>query len=439
MTGAASSKTFNQLAWVSSGRIALVGTWFLATTLMARVLGPTGFGFYFYCQAIIKIITGCVGDPLDMAVMRQGPLLYKDNRSALLQLVRSAFWIRVAIGLLILLAALALPALASRVIFNRPDFQVIAIFTFAGVLGDFLLRAGLGYFQIGEQFGRFMAVDSVWQGGRVVAVLSLVLFHKLTPRSAVVVYVLAPYVAFAFAWLLLPADLQKPVPPNKRNLSEILHYSKWMATGLAMAAAYEQLDKLFLAHFAGDAALGMYAAAFTWAVIPDFINGIIQTVMGPKIAPAHAAGQFNTLQKTYLLYAVPIGIVFATIAMLLVGPLIHLCMSEEFAPAINVFRILLIGTLFNTVFIPLPEALMNFIAPKRVTVYTSLGLIWVVIGGITLIPRYGPLGAAVTIVSARIVVGCMVMVQAHHLARKNPSVTVVGLPSQLPAHFEQQT
>ena len=128
------------------------------------------------------------------------------------------------------------------------------------------------------------------------------------------------------------------------------------------------------------------------------------------------------MQKQYLLYAIPIGVVFASIAMLAVGPMIHLVMSDKFAPAVNVFRVLLLGTLFNTVLVPLPEALMNFIAPKRVAIYTAVGLLWVILAGLILIPRLGPLGAAITIVSARILVGCIVMVQAHRLANQKQAI-----------------
>ena len=135
MTNDVPSRTFSQLLWVSAGRIALVGTWFLATILIGRVLGVIGFGFYVYCQTAIKIVTGCVGDPLDMAVMRQGPLLLKDNRPKALQLIRSAFWLRVLIGSLVLIAAVVLPTLASRTLFNRPDFHQLAMLTAGGVLG----------------------------------------------------------------------------------------------------------------------------------------------------------------------------------------------------------------------------------------------------------------------------------------------------------------
>ena len=415
MSDAGGSKTFSQLVWVTGGRVALVGTWFLATILMGRVLGVIGFGLYVYCQTAIKIVTGCVGDPLDMAVMRQGPLLLKDNRPAALQLVRSAFWMRVLIGALVLFAAVVLPGFVSRGLFGQSNFHHLAMLTAAGVLGDFLLRSALGYFQIDQKFGRFMAVDSVWQGGRVAVVLLLVLLHRLNPTSAVALYVFAPYAAFLVAWVLLPRDVRRLAAPHRQHVTDILHYSKWIVAGMAMAAAYERLDVILLDRFKGSRELGIYAGALAWAIIPDFINGILQTVLAPKIAPAYAAGTFNAFQKTYLRYAIPIGAVSAVIALTAAGPVIRTFMSAAFSDSVIVFRILFLSTLVNTVFTPLPEALMNFVAPKRVTIYTAIGLIVVAGGGVILIPIYGAIGAAIVMLSARVIVGLIIMIQAHRL------------------------
>src|SRR6202012_5118134 len=114
----------------------------------------------------------------------------------------------------------------------------------------------------------------------------------------------------------------------------------------------------------------------------------------PKIAPAYAAGKFNQLQKTYLLAAIPLGLLFIAFALPIAGWVIRTFMYADYAAATNIYRILILSTLFNLICTPLPEALMNFVAPKRVTIYSAIGLAWVAIAGIILIPNYGPIGAA---------------------------------------------
>jgi O-antigen/teichoic acid export membrane protein len=123
------------------------------------------------------------------------------------------------------------------------------------------------------------------------------------------------------------------------------------------------------------------------------------------------------MQKTYLKYAVPLGAASALVALLICGWVFRTFMSAAFAASANVYRILILSTLFNTVFVPLPEALMNFIAPKQVTICTALGLAWVGIGGFILIPLYGAIGAAILMLTARILVGTLLMTCAHRLAK----------------------
>jgi O-antigen/teichoic acid export membrane protein len=402
---------------VTGGRVVMLGAWFLATRLLATTLGPAGFGLYFLCQSAIRVLTGCIGDPLDMAVMREAPLLLRSDRNRALDLIRSAFWLRISIALVMLLLAAALPALTSRAIFASPEFRALAVLTIAGVLGDFLLRSALGFFQVSQQFNRFLVVDAVWQIGRVIVVVILAMLHKLTAPAGIALYVIAPYVAFLAAWPLLPRDVRRMAPPHDRHVTDILKYSSWIAIGLAMAALSERLDVFILRHFRGDVEVGIYGAAVFLASIPDFLDGIMQTVLAPTVPPAYADGTFNKLQFRYLKYAIPGGIIAGILAITLSRWGIRHFYNAAYVDCIPAFRILIIGTLFNLVFTPLPAALVNFVAPKRVVLFTAIGLIAVAAGSILSIPHYGAIGAAMTMLAARVIVGMLIVGQAYLLNR----------------------
>jgi O-antigen/teichoic acid export membrane protein len=411
------SKTLPQLISVTTGRAIMLAAWFFATRLLAVTLGPGGFGLYFLCQSAIRVLTGCIGDPLDMAVMREAPLLLRGDRTGALELIRSAFWLRVLIALALLFLAAIVPSLASRAIFASPELRALAVLTIAGVLGDFLLRAALGYFQVSEQFNRFLVVDAVWQLGRVAVVVILVMLHRLTAPAGIALYVIAPYVAFAVAFPLLPADVRKLEPPHDRHVAGILKYSGWIVLGLAMAALSERLDVFILERYRGKLEVGIYGGAVFLASIPDFLDGILQTVLAPKVAPAYADGTFNKLQFRYLRCAIPGGALAGAIAIVLSNWGIHRFFNASYAGAIPAFRILILGTLFNLVFTPMPAALVNFIAPKRMVIFTAIGLTTVAIGSLLSIPRYGPIGAAVTMVVARVLVGTLIMGETFALTR----------------------
>src|SRR5581483_7683115 len=88
---------------VSGGRVALQACWFATTWFLSKQLGREMWGVYFLATSAIRILVGSVGDPIDMAVMREAPLHIHGDRWRALELIRSAFWLRVAIAALLLL------------------------------------------------------------------------------------------------------------------------------------------------------------------------------------------------------------------------------------------------------------------------------------------------------------------------------------------------
>src|SRR5689334_23353346 len=145
----------------------LVGLWFVGGLLLARHLEPAEFGVYTLCVYAIRIVTGCLGDPLDRAVMREAPLYLATNRPRALAIFRAAFWMRVVIGGASIALAALLPAMASWLIFGRTDYRLLSLLTAFGVLTDLLLRSAFGYFQVAGRFGAFLSLDAVWQLGRL--------------------------------------------------------------------------------------------------------------------------------------------------------------------------------------------------------------------------------------------------------------------------------
>ena len=423
----AGRRTVGDLLAVVGGRAGLLAVWFAATTVAARVLGPASFGVYMLAVNAVRLVTGLAGDPLDAAVMRSAPIHLRGNRPHALGVIRAAFHARSGFGIVGLALTLALPWAASWAVFGTVDHRRLAMLTAAGVLGDLLLRSALGYFQVAGQFGRFLVVDAVWQLGRAAAVGTLVGLGQLSAESALAVYVIAPYVAFATAAVLLPRDVTRPTRPVRADVAEIIHHAKWVAAAMAVAAVYERLDLFLLARFRGDSEVGLYAGAMLLASVPDFVDGFAQTVLAPKVAPAYAAGRFNALNNQYLRWAVPACAVAAVLAVTLGGWGIGAFLSAKYAGSVPAFRLLVVGTLFNLAVTPLSSALLNFVAPRTSAALTAVGLLIVAVGGWVVIPRHGAVGAAAVIVTARVVVGGATAVLAARLGSRSG-----GLPLQSP-------
>ncbi len=86
-------------ALVVGGRIGFVALWFLAVLLVYRGLGSDAAGLsqaglFAVAIATVKIASGCIVDPGDVALMRRAPELLRRDPEAAYSLFRAAFLLR---------------------------------------------------------------------------------------------------------------------------------------------------------------------------------------------------------------------------------------------------------------------------------------------------------------------------------------------------------
>lgn len=410
--------TKRNLLLVTGGRIALLGVWFIGNIILMRQLGAEAFGIYALAVAAIKIFTGCFGDALDLSVMREVPMHLKENRSIALDVLRSSFWLRVMIGALVLLIVAILPSQISRLLLNDEANIAVAVLIGIGIVADMLSKSSMGYLQASEHFSRFILLEAFLQVGRFAAVLILIWLGRLTAISAVSIFAIAPLIVFVCSLAMLPGDLTKPRRAPRKQMTEMIHYAKWIAFSMAMAALYERVDMLLLGSFRGTKEVGFYSAAMTLATIPDHFSGCLSTVFSPKVPGLHVSGKFRRFTLQYFSYAGLVAMCGIVGAWLLGTFVIETFLSAKYAGSILAFKILATGSLIGLVLNPLPNALVAFVAPRRLSIVTAGGLIASVAGGVVFIPKYGLIGAAVLIVSIRVGIAVIMTVISLVLAYK---------------------
>ena len=126
---------------------------------------------------------------------------------------------------------------------------------------------------------------------------------------------------------------------------------------MMMAAVYERLD-VFCWGGTGRARGGDLRRRVALAMIPDFLNGAIQTVLTPRLCrPCGgdifelAAGVFEVRDSAWAAAAAG--------ALLLGGPVLRMFLSSRFSESVEAFKVLVMATIFNTVFTPLSAAVVE--------------------------------------------------------------------------------
>lgn len=422
---------------VLGGRGGFLGLWFLGLLLLIRSLEPRDFGTYSLCVAVVKIVTSVWGDALDFAALRQVPLLLSTDRPQAFALLRTVFWGRGVLGVIIFAIAGVLASPLAGVFFHVPPHASLFLLVGMGILGDLLLRSLTGYFQAAEEFSRYLLLDGILQVGRFLAVLIMIATHTLTVQSALSVFAGFPFLVFLVGLLLLPKEWSWWPLPRRHDVVAIFHYSKWLVVSFIAAALYERVDVLLLGHFRTMEEVGVYSAALTLATLPDFIVGCLTTVLHPRIVHLYAAGQFAAFNRRYWSWALPIAGLVAVVALLFGDFLIRALLTARYVAAIPVFQVLVLGTLFWGAVTPVSSSLLALVVPQRIVLVTASALVLMSLLGSVLIPIFGFMGAAVLVVSVKVVIGVWLVILARRLLSQ-PLATTQETPLVLDYAAQQR-
>ena len=216
----------------------------------------------------------------------------------------------------------------------------------------------------------------------------------------------------ALLWVLLWRTGARPVFPVDRRILRVLILDSAPLTVYAFInMTYSQIDKLLTSGLLTNADTGYLTAGF---VIVSGAIEILSTTVLVAIYPMlsrmgeEGAGQgsdafrfvVEKLAFFTLLIGVPMGLVFSVFAPALIVPLF----GSNYAPTAEILRVLIwfaSVTMISNVF---AQALFAQNRQRRMVVYRVIGLACKLAISLILLPRIGVIGAALSSVTAELVV-----------------------------------
>jgi antigen flippase len=371
----ASALTYRALAPANAGRFAIV------MSLVSLFSFVAEFGFR---DAAVNYIAGAASPAEAQAVARSflmAKLVFGTLAAALLAGV--AGWIvngwyagAVQPGLL-RLAALALLTggllnYVQTLLEARQTFGALSLISMAQAL----LRAGI--------------IGALFLTGRI----------ALWPLVGIEVGL--PLVLLAIGQHSLPVDLRPRLRASLgTHFGQLWRFSRWIAVAAIASTIFLSLDVVLLGHFRPVAEVGLYGAALALLAKFEVVQNAVLTSSFPeacryRLKADLRAYVFRTLRLTGL----------ASGGFLLILPLAGLLLSglygAAYAGATLPFAILLVGFLIGlnaqpAAFVLYPLERLRYIAAGdilQLVFFTGLGL-W-------LIPSYGALGAAITVLARQL-------------------------------------
>lgn len=403
-------------AAVRLGSIALA---LLLSVVLARGLGPAGFGEYAFVTTMIYILSLPIGQALMQLVTREtASVSHGEDRAPVAGLLRWG-WQRigaVTATVTVLVGVLALP----RATWQPTDRWTLLILAAPALpfIGAIALRAG-----VLAGMKRVVAAQVAELLGRPAIQLTLIgvalLTGMLDASVAVMAYTLAAIGGFAIA-ASISRQTRQSLPGNPGALATSSRWSRaWLPFVLLFAASAlnAQLGILLLGWLASSSQVGAMQIAEQGSRLVVLSLTIVNMVIGPYITGAWKDSDRQRLQalsrrsaRVALLGSLPVALPL----VLLAGPIVGFVFGGDYvalaaAPLAIMAGAQLVNVAFGSVGLLLTmsgherDALIGLVA----------GLVLNAVAALVLIPRYGATGAAVASALGLVAWNVLLAIRVH--------------------------
>jgi O-antigen/teichoic acid export membrane protein len=382
------------LGFGSGASVALAG--FIGNAITARLLGPDKLGVFAYVVWCVTLASMLAGLGISVVQQRFIPNLRAEGRDDEAEGLIGATtrWSIVAaiVGGLLLLAYLVWPGRSATEGASQTSRDVVIALAITWFICWKMADLYLFYLRGEQRFGE-LARLSGFSALLKLAVIALGAWLFGIPGA------LAGYVAGN----ILPAARVFRLLRTKPNVSaalrrQVIRFAlpSW-ATAVIGGLVFGRTEIVFLQHYTGLAAVGLFAAAATVAEMAVQLPPLLLSALLPRFSEQFGQGAHEHMQRLYrtmtallALVIVPLCLGLAAIAPVLVP----LFFGTEFADAAPVASVLLIAAAVSSLGVTTFYLLQSMGKTGFLLLSNGVGLVGTIALGFILVPHFGLLGAA---------------------------------------------
>lgn len=389
-----SSTVARNTAWLMVATLGQKVVSFLAFYVIARLVGPTVTGKYFYAVSITSIFVIFADFGLTPVVIRELAANEERGRAFLGRALRvKAFLLPIAV-----IGSLAYILLASTWSGTgiEPDvFAAVVVACFV-LLADSMSLLFYGALR-GKRDLRFEAIGMLIC--QITTAVASIVILKFGGGVVGLVAALLLGSLWNLGWSIFHAIQRHATPLNAKLVSAKALMIAALPFGLAglFVKVYSYTDSLLLRQYFGHFAVGQYAVAYKLTYALQFLPLTFVAALYPAMSSEFAAGNHEGLRKSLkdgmrlmMLVSVPLAALLSALAKPIILTFYGLPYEGAIAP------LLVLPWVLIPIFLDFPVgSLLN--ATRRSSQKTiSMGITMVlnVVLNIFLVPKYGPLGAA---------------------------------------------
>lgn len=386
------------------------GLSFVTTLLLARIMGAAGFGVFSLFFTVMMLIWQ-LPFFMDEIYVRYVKAEAQDDQK---EYMRIAFLVKLGVLFVLLAGAYPLGRFLAVHAFHKPQMGIYLCVALASgaFLSVFTTLASV--YQAQERFHLYSVLNVVFYLCVFLVILTLYLLRvHLTPMTAVSVYGITTFVLGVCGIVYLYRQVHPAFPVNIPYLYKMGHFGKWLMAETVLAIIWQRLDILFLARLIDYEELGLYSAAVRIGMIATILTSSATAVFMPR--GCRALRSSGSLKEYFKESALIILFLTALIVVLVSGAhwMVSRLLGEEYLGCVLAARILLLDAFFLLLYTPFSFLFFAAADTKKIFLFTLIRLGITALCLFVLVPRFGSVGAALSITSS----SCMVFFVAVYASR----------------------
>lgn len=428
------SKLVKGVAGAFGLRLAYTGLTFLTSVLLARVLGPSGFGTYTYAVVWAYLLSVPATMGFDNFIVREIAVYETQSFWGLMKGILN--WANKAV--LIASVLLGIVSIAVAYILGGGAQSE----TFIGFCIAISLMPALSLRNIRR--GAMRGLHRITKGllpelliDPLILITLTVCAYWVFKSELNVLWIIAFYgIGTGITLMIISRFLNQALPQSAKSAQPEYKGRAWLSGALpfmlieSIPIINSQTDVLMLGALRDVNAVGLYVPVNRGAQLITFILMAVGSTLAPTIASAYADNRLLDLQRTITKSVrVVTGVAFLfAITLIVCGPFYLSLFGPEFVEGLRALYILCVGTFISTA-VGLSFGILNMTGHERYT--ATVGWVVTVLNvalNAICIPLWGVEGAALATTTSAVLGGFMSLVAVRR--RLGIDATLMGLPAK---------
>ena len=391
-------KAISNTAWLFAGHFVRLATALLVSVVLARYLGPEGFGYFNYILAFIVLFSSIVTLGLNGVVVRRIASDPEHSEAILGSAATLQFLGGLAAYFLMLATVSAL----------RPNDQYS--FSLAAILG-FILILKLSeiikyWFESQVKSHYTVIIESavlILFGGIKIGLIYLDA-SLITIAWAIFAECIIAALALFVSYQIIVGRLKR-WRANAQVMKSLLQESWPLALSGVAVIIYLRIDQIMIGEMIGEQAVGLYAAALRLSEVWYLIPVVIMSSIFPRMVKINTENieRFRSKMSEVMGLMMATSLSLTLFIFLFSDQLIHLTFGNQYAGAgaiLSVHAFTLLPVFLGTVS---GKWALIIGAQKYAMYWAYTGAVINVVLNLILIPQFGAIGAAFATVIAQLV------------------------------------